>query len=75
MTLADERTRALVWAGGFPIELARGKSLPLRVRQQAVDIARHFPTHAAVSDGSNAHRLEEPSTAHSNSSVPWSTSS
>lgn len=44
MTTPHERSRALVWAGGFLIELARDKSLPLSVRQQAVKIARHFPT-------------------------------
>lgn len=44
MTMPDERTRALVWAGAFLIEIARDKSLPLAVRQRAVVIARHFPT-------------------------------
>lgn len=44
MTMPDERTRALVWAGGFLIELARDKRLPMDIRKQAVVIARHFPT-------------------------------
>jgi hypothetical protein len=44
MTIPTERTRALVWAGGFLIELAQDESLPLSVRRQAVAIARHFPT-------------------------------
>jgi hypothetical protein len=44
MTMPDERTRALVWAGGFLIQLARDQSLPLPLRRQAVVIARHFPT-------------------------------
>ena len=44
MTMPDERTRALLWAGGFLIELARNESLPLAIRQRAVTIARHFPT-------------------------------
>lgn len=44
MTMPHERTRALLWAGGFFIELARDESLPLEVRQRAVAIARHFPT-------------------------------
>ncbi|TWT23621.1 hypothetical protein FQY83_03050 [Luteimonas marina] len=48
MTLPDERARALVWAGGFLVELARNASLPLRVRQRAVLIARHFPTAGEV---------------------------
>lgn len=44
MTVPAERTRALLWAGGFLIELARDERLPLGVRQRAVAIARHFPT-------------------------------
>ena len=43
MTMPDERTRALLWAGSFLIELARDKSLPVDVRRRAVVIARHFP--------------------------------
>lgn len=44
MTTPVERTRALLWAGGFLIEVARDRNLPLDVRRQAVVIARHFPT-------------------------------
>lgn len=44
MTTPDERTRSLLWAGSFLIELAQDKTLPLRVRRSAVVIARHFPT-------------------------------
>lgn len=44
MTMPHERTQSLVMAGGFLIELARNKELPLEVRQRAVIIARHFPT-------------------------------
>lgn len=40
----------MIWAGGFLIELARDESLPLRVRQQAGVIARHFPTYEDVSN-------------------------
>lgn len=49
MTMPDERTRALLWAGGFLVELARNDSLPLDVRRRAVVIARHFPTIEDVS--------------------------
>lgn len=49
MTTPDERTRALLWAGGFLVELARNDSLPLNVRRHAVAIARHFPTIEDVS--------------------------
>ena len=44
MTMPDERSRAVVWAGGLLIELAQDKSLPLALRRRAVIIARHFPT-------------------------------
>lgn len=49
VTIPSERTRALLWAGGFLIELARDRSLPLAVRRRAVVIARHFPTIEDVS--------------------------
>lgn len=49
MTMPDERTRALVWAGGFLIELARDENISLAIRRQAVLIARHFPTIEQVS--------------------------
>lgn len=44
MTMPDERTRALLWAGGFLIELARDDGQPLSVWRRAVVIARHFST-------------------------------
>ena len=44
MTLPDERTRSLLWAGSFLIDIARDERLPLPVRRRAVTIARHFPT-------------------------------
>lgn len=44
MTTPAERTRALLWAGGFLIEVARDNSLPVTIRQRAAVIARHFPT-------------------------------
>ncbi len=44
MTMPDERTRALVWAGGFLVQIARDPQLPLALRKQAVVIARHYPT-------------------------------
>ena len=50
MTMPTERTRALLWAGGFLIELARDKRLPVEVRRRAVVIARHFPTKEDVTD-------------------------
>ena len=49
MTMPDERTRALLWAGGFLIEIARDKRLPSDIRRSAVVIARHFPTIEDVS--------------------------
>ena len=44
MTMSNERTKALLRAGSFLIELARDDCLPLAVRGGAVVIARHFPT-------------------------------
>lgn len=44
MTMPSERTRALIWAGGLLIELARDRTLPVSLRRRAVMIARHFPT-------------------------------
>lgn len=44
MTTSDERTRAMIWAGAFLVELAKSSELPLAVRQRAVWVARHFPT-------------------------------
>lgn len=49
MTTSNERARSLIWAGGFLIELARDKRLPLDVRRSAVVIARHFPTAGDIS--------------------------
>lgn len=49
MTMPDERTRALLWAGGLPVELAQDGGLPLTVRRRTVVIARHFPTIEDVS--------------------------
>jgi hypothetical protein len=44
MTMPEERTRAMLLAGGFLVELARDDDLPLDLRRRAVMIARHFPT-------------------------------
>lgn len=44
MTMPDERTRALLWAGSLLIDIAQDESLPLPLRRRAVTIARHFPT-------------------------------
>lgn len=44
MTMPDERTRALLWAGSFLVDMARDKALPVSIRQRAATIARHFPT-------------------------------
>lgn len=53
MTMPDERTRALIWAGGFLIEVAGDKRLPADIRRSAVVIARHFPTIEDVSAMAN----------------------
>ena len=49
MTMPDERTRALLWAGSLLVDIAQDESLPLPLRRRAVTIARHFPTIEDVS--------------------------
>ena len=49
MSTPDEQARALVWAGGFLIELARDNGLSLATRRRAATIARHFPTIEEIS--------------------------
>lgn len=44
MTMPDERTRAVLWAGSLLIDISQDESLPLPLRRRAVTIARHFPT-------------------------------
>lgn len=58
MTTPHEQARSLVWAGGFLIELAHDKSLPIAVRQRAVMIARHFPTASEVILGARLSETE-----------------
>ena len=53
MSTPEERTRSLVWAGGFLIQISRDSNLPLGVRQQAAVIARHFPTIGAIAHLAN----------------------
>lgn len=54
MTMPSERTRAIVWAGGLLIDIARDRTLPVALRRRAVVIARHFPTTDDVSLMANA---------------------
>lgn len=49
MTMPDERTRALLWAGSLLVDIARNETLPVPLRRRAVTIARHFPTIEDVS--------------------------
>mgnify|MGYP003578782490 CR=1 FL=1 len=49
MTLPNERTRPLIWAGGLLIDIVRDETLPLPLRRKAATIARHFPTVEDVS--------------------------
>ena len=44
MSTPEERLRALVWAGGLLVEIAKDEKLPRTLRKRAVVIARHFPT-------------------------------
>ena len=60
MTTPSERTRALVWGGGFLIEVARDASLPLALRRKAATIARHFPTIEQIASTSSFPPSPEP---------------
>ena len=60
MTTPSERTRALVWGGGFLIEVARDTSLPLALRRKAATIARHFPTIEQIASTSSFPPSPEP---------------
>jgi hypothetical protein len=44
MTMPIERTRNLVQAGAFLRELSANKSVPRRVRDEALRLLRHFPS-------------------------------
>lgn len=44
MTLPYERSLAVLWAGGFLVELNGDRRVPLEHRRTAAHIARHFPT-------------------------------
>lgn len=47
MTLPDERYRAVMWAGKFLQSLSYSSEtprVPLKIRQEARNILRHFPT-------------------------------
>lgn len=55
MTMPDERSRAVLWAGGLLVQLNGDRRVPMDIRQAATRIARHFPT---VSDVAGASRLK-----------------
>lgn len=72
MTMPDERARALVWAGGFLIEIARDPLLPKALRRQAISIARHFPTIEQVQAMSHAtYLIGGPAVADPGSDPEW----
>lgn len=48
MTTAYERTRSVIETGGFLARISRDKTLPDRVREQARQLLRHYPTAEAV---------------------------
>ena len=68
MSTPNERTRALVWAGGLLVQISRDHSLPVALRRQATVIARHFPPVEEISSRclgaeSSLMGLERPSPA------------
>ena len=56
MTLPDERYRAVVWAGRFLQSLCYSSEtprVPLKIRQEARSILRHFPSEWDMKRASN----------------------
>ena len=43
MTMPNERTRALIWAGEFLREMRRCDSVPENLKTKARQILRHYP--------------------------------
>lgn len=48
MTMPIERSRAVIQAGEFLLELSRDLSLPERVRREAKFLLRHYPSQFQV---------------------------
>ena len=48
MTIPEERTRALKWAGEFLVEVLRTPECPQELREQARMILRHYPDAASI---------------------------
>lgn len=59
MTMPDERTRAVLWAGGLLVLLNGDRRVPMEIRQAATQIARHFPTRSDVAGASRLKLLGE----------------
>lgn len=56
MTLPDERYRAVIWAGRFLQSLSYSSEtprIPLKIRQEARSILRHFPSEWDMQRASN----------------------
>ena len=43
MTMPDERTRALRWAGEFLLKVQRGEEFSEAIKREAKVILRHYP--------------------------------
>jgi hypothetical protein len=48
MTMPDERTRALRWAGELLREVAASTQVPEELRREARAVLRHYPTASAI---------------------------
>ncbi len=57
MSTPEERLRALVWAGGLLVEIAKDDNLPRSLRKRAVVIARHFPTVEELAGAAQTNRV------------------
>lgn len=64
MTMPDERTRALRWAGEFLQEVLESPECPQALKQQARMILRHYPQAYSIE---NEARLRP----HLGVGIPW----
>jgi len=70
MTMPDERTRALRWAGEFLREVMESPECPPALKQQAKAILRHYPEpHSIAHEARCSHAAY--SLGHARLGVPW----
>ena len=50
MTMPDERTRALRWAGEFLLKVQRGDEFSAEIKREVKFILRHYPRDFEIKD-------------------------